>query len=142
VQYEAMPVVMFGRRRTVDVARVRYLIGDPLNCVVVIESAQKFSAGTNALASTWFGFGRLTAMLELGIFRFHVVESPLTWQKTFWTRPKLPKGQKFDTKEASINAARRIFPGRDFFPTPRCTTPSDGITDALLLAEYGRRLGL
>lgn len=146
MQYAPMPVMKFDRRNSVDVIALRELMdtlvsnqGDPF---VIIESAQKFSAGTNSLTSTWFGYGRITAMLELAGLPFHVVASPRTWQKEFWVRPKLPKGQKFDTKEASVNAAKRLFPGYDFLPTPRCSKPSDGITDAVLLAEWGRRRGL
>jgi hypothetical protein len=142
IMREPMPTMKFDRRNSTNVCVVRnmfLLIDRP---VVIIESAQKFSAGTNALTSTWFGYGRLTALLELDSIPFHVVASPRTWQKEFWTRPKLPKGQKFDTKEASINAAKRLFPGELFLPTSRCKKPSDGITDAVLLAEYGRRRGL
>lgn len=139
-----MPTTLHGRRKTVCVNRLWELIDnhDHKLCTVVIESAQKFSAGTNALTSTWFGFGRITALLEHNKIRHEIVSSPATWQKMFWSRPKLPKGVKFDTKEASISAARRLFPTHDFIPTKRSKKPSDGLTDAALIAEYGRRLGL
>ena len=149
-----MPTMKQGRRNNVDVRALSYLIGHTLDvlfdstqedCFVVIESAQKFSAGTNALTSTWFGFGRILAMLELEQWAHEVIESPRTWQGQFWKRPKLPKGQKFNTKEASVNAAARLWPKHDFRPIGksgrRVTTGVDGLTDAALLAEYARRLG-
>lgn len=140
----AMPTTLHGRRKTVCVKRLWELIDnhDTKIATVVVESAQKFSAGTNALTSTWFGFGRITALLELHKIRHEIIASPATWQKMFWTRPKLPKGVKFDTKEASIVAAQRLFPEHDFLATKRSKKPSDGLTDAALIAEYGRRLGL
>lgn len=137
-----MPTTLHGRRKTVCVNRLFEILDnhDLKLSTVVIESAQKFSAGTNALTSTWFGFGRITALLELQKIRHEIIASPVTWQKAFWSRPKLPKGQKFDTKEASINTAKRLFPQHDFIPTARSKKPSDGLTDAALLAEYGRRV--
>jgi hypothetical protein len=96
-----MPTMLHGRRNTVCVftlARILKRNADG-GTTVIIESAQKFSAGTNALTSTWFGFGRITALLEMEGYRHEIVKTPLTWQKAFWTKPKMPKGQKFDTKQ-------------------------------------------
>lgn len=146
LELKTMPVMPHGRRNTVDICVLKLYLSDMLinrgDTTVIIESAQKFSAGTNALTSTWFGFGRITAMLELLDYRHHVILTPLTWQKVFWTKPKMPKGQKFDTKAASVTAAKRLYPHQDFLPTQRCSKPSDGLTDAALIAEYGRRLNL
>lgn len=43
-------------------------------------------------------------------------------------------------KQSSILMAQRLFPGVNLLPTPRCTKPSDGMAEALLIAEYGRRV--
>ncbi len=43
-------------------------------------------------------------------------------------------------KAAALAYARRRFPRADLRATPRSWTPSDGICDALCLAEFGRRL--
>lgn len=146
-----MPTMKHGRRNSVDVRALRNILFENRNddqwpetdFFVVIESAQKFSAGTNALTSTWFGFGRIMALLELEGFPHEVIDSPLAWQKQFWRKPRLPKGQKFDTKEASINAATRLWPSHDFRPIGKSGRPvktgTDGLTDAALLAEWGRR---
>jgi len=137
-----MPNTLHGRRNTVEIRELESFIKTYVNATVIIESAQKFSAGTNALTSTWFGFGRITAMLELNGIRHEIIASPLTWQKAFWTKPKMPKEVKFDTKAASVAAAKRLFPGLSFLRSERCSKPHDGLTDAALIAEYGRRLNL
>ena len=144
INIACMPIMIHGRRNTVDINALSILLEsyEKDRTTVVVEAAQKFSAGTNALTSTWFGFGRITAMLELMKMRHEIIKTPITWQKTFWTKPKMPKGTKFDTKAASIAAAKRLFPAHDFLPTQRCSKPSDGLTDAALIAEYGRRLNL
>jgi hypothetical protein len=72
--------------------------------------------------------------------RTHEITSPLTWQKVFWTKPKMPKGRKFDTKAAALKAAKQLWPLQDWRKNSRCTTPHDGLVDAALIAEYGRRI--
>lgn len=75
------------------------------------------------------GFAWLLTALDIP---FQLVP-PRTWQKTM-----LQGEEDSDTKKRAINAALRLFPGVDLRRTPRCTTPHDGIAEALLLAEYGR----
>ncbi len=45
-----------------------------------------------------------------------------------------------DTKTKSILAASRLFPRVDLRRTARSKVAHDGLTDALLIAEFGRRL--
>jgi hypothetical protein len=52
---------------------------------------------------------------------------------------KMKKGPK-DTKAMSLVAAKRLFPNVDLRASERCKKPHEGIVDALLIAEYGRRL--
>jgi hypothetical protein len=42
-------------------------------------------------------------------------------------------------KNKSIEVAQRMFPDVSLMRTERCTKPHDGIAEALLMAEYGRR---
>lgn len=44
-----------------------------------------------------------------------------------------------DTKQRSIIAAQQLFPDVDLRRSPRCRKADDGIAEALLLAEFGRR---
>ena len=44
-----------------------------------------------------------------------------------------------DTKAMALVAAKRLFPGRDFKLSDRASKPHDGLVDALLMSEYGKR---
>ncbi len=61
--------------------------------------------------------------------------APQTWQKVMLAGT--PGG---DTKQRSILAAQRLFPTVSLLASERCRKPHDGIADALLIAEYGRRV--
>jgi hypothetical protein len=50
-----------------------------------------------------------------------------------------PKTKRIDTKAMSELACKRLFPDVKFTATDRCTKTHDGMTDATLIAEYGRR---
>jgi hypothetical protein len=102
---------------------------------VVIEKLQPMPlkmggsiANFNRGASTYLFIG-----LCLGMGIPYTMVSPRTWQ-----REMLTKGSK-DTKQDSILTASRLFPGVSLIPTPRSKKPSDGIADALLIAEWARR---
>lgn len=68
---------------------------------------------------------------------------PKTWQKDiFEGQVKIIKtGSKsaLDTKAMALEAARRLYPSVNLLASERSTKPHDGIIDALLIAEYGRR---
>lgn len=61
---------------------------------------------------------------------------PRVWQRAMLAGT--PAGA--DTKARSIVAAQRLFPAANLLATPRSRKPHDGMADALLLAEYGRRV--
>ena len=119
-------------------------------------------------AGTTFTFGgcfegvkALCAALNIPI----VLVAPKLWQKTMWqgvpehrkppkklTKKELERkaeGKKVrtpkaigsvDTKLMSRIAATRLFPNADFRKNNNCEVPHDGIVDAVLIAEYGRRI--
>lgn len=136
------PTKALGKGRMVDLFKLDIFLGsfeEPVT--VIVETAMKHSAGNLALCSTWFSFGMIRATLELREFRFHVI-TPQVWQKEFWTRPKLAKNQKFDTKAAALNAASQLWPRHDWTKSERAVKAHDGLVDAALIAEYGRRKNL
>ena len=137
---EAMPTLKVGKGREIDTFRVQTILKE-FPGTVIIEPAQKFSPGKMALCSTWFSFGIVLTVSKLTGRRFELINPP-KWQKAFWTRPKMPKGQKFDTKAAALAAAGRLWPAENWLKNQRCTTPHDGIIDAALIAEYARRANL
>ena len=81
--------------------------------------------------------GRALAVWEVALVAAKIpyeLVAPRTWQKVM--HAGTPEG---DTKERSIVAAKRLFPGVSLLPTTRCRKESDGMAEALLLMEYGRR---
>lgn len=60
----------------------------------------------------------------------------LIWQKEIWQGAT---SKSKNPKQVSKLVAKNLFPLANFRATPRCTTDHDGIIDALLIAEYGRR---
>lgn len=94
-------------------------------------------AGCRHSGST-FTFGRNFGVL-LGVVgavgcRYTLVK-PQAWQKVVWQGA----ADKLDPKEKSLIAAKRLFPGISFKATEKCKKDHDGLIDAVLIAEYGRR---
>lgn len=60
------------------------------------------------------------------------------WQKEIFGDMEviLNKKGKKDTKAMSIKRAQELYPDADLTPTERAKKPSDGIADALCIAEY------
>lgn len=82
--------------------------------------------------SSTFTFGTGYGMI-LGILRANGI-IPQNAKPSVWKR-KL--GVTAD-KQTSIHKAMKLFPNTSLLPTPRCRVPSDGLAEALLIAEYGR----
>lgn len=96
-------------------------------------------------AKSNFNFGRnfqavisVFDLVSSGNFEFL---KPKEWQKEIFGDMEviLNKKGKKDTKAMSIKRATELFPDADLTPTERAKKPSDGIADALCMAEYLRR---
>ena len=85
-----------------------------------------------------FTFGKYAGYVEACLAAAaiaHTFVTPVKWQNTMLVGVE----RKLDTKKRALIAARRIWPTEDFLATERSKKPHDGIVDAALLAEYGRR---
>lgn len=91
------------------------------------------SKSAKAAASMAGSFHALRGMIELCHYRWHRI-TPAAWQKAM-----IP-GAKGDTKQRALAAARMLWPDEKWLATDRCRIPHDGMIDAALIAEYGRRL--
>lgn len=69
----------------------------------------------------------------------HEAVHPSTWTKTMHAGTSIAGKGRQQAKARSLEAATRLFPGRDLRATPQSRKPHDGIVDAMLIAEYGRR---
>ena len=95
---------------------------------------QGASSGFNYGVGWGMWRGMLTALPHC---KWQVVP-PRTWQNLLLEG--VPHG-KGETKSASILVAKRLFGGGvSLKRTGRCRKDDDGMSDALLLAEYGRRI--
>lgn len=118
-------------------------------CVILeeVHSLHKMAASTNF--SMGHTLGIITGIIVASSYKLVMVQ-PKTWQKEIWVSseieylPKKPEQAKpsIDTKLTSMKAAHRIFPNADFRKSDRAKKPNDGICDAALIAEYGRRKNL
>jgi crossover junction endodeoxyribonuclease RuvC len=61
---------------------------------------------------------------------------PQAWQRT----QHVGTDSKLELKARSVQACQRLFPSISLLPTSRCRKPSDGMAEALLIAEHGRRV--
>jgi hypothetical protein len=59
-----------------------------------------------------------------------------TWRKAFGITGKDPAAKK----AAAITIAQRLFPGVNLRATPQCRKDDHNMAEALLMAEYGRRI--
>lgn len=80
-----------------------------------------------------FNFGQSVGYIKgvLEAFKIPYQEiTPQKWKKEFGLNSE---------KEASVEVCRKLFPEVSLLATPRCKKPHDGMSEALLMAEYARR---
>lgn len=95
---------------------------------------EKVGAMPHQGVRSMFNFGKSAGYIEgvlsaLGI-PYQLIP-PATWKKEFSLIGK--------DKRASIEVCHRLYPNVGLFPTERSRVCSDGMADALCMAEYGRR---
>lgn len=131
------------------------------NLTCVIEDVHSVY-GSSAKSTFNFGFnkGYLIGLLAANKIPYVLVQ-PKEWQKEIWTNSDMVINYKktliidkktreekeitrkeVDTKNTSINAAKRLFPHIDFRKSDRCKNLDDNKVDATLMSEYARRKNL
>jgi crossover junction endodeoxyribonuclease RuvC len=129
-----MPVCVFdnGKRRVDAKGLVEFIskCGIDPDAIWIEEVGARPGQGVTAMFSFGFGAGTL-----YGTFSVLCPEAsiqyvrPQKWQKEFWAEAE-------DTKAESIAVATTIY-GKEALIPEGARTPSDGISDALLIATYG-----
>jgi hypothetical protein len=104
------------------------------DAIVTIEKQYPMPMqGVTSQFTIGIGYGAIRGLLcGLGIVTKTVQAK--TWQKEFFKRDK-----EKTTKEQAIEALKEIYPHVDLFASERSTVPHDGIVDAVLISEYGKR---
>jgi len=140
-----MPVCKAGKGRMIHIVgfhkTLEKIISVSDRNIFVIENPGGHAPSAAGLRSMTYSFAvaeTIVSLLDANLS--YAAISSRKWQSQFWTRPTMAKGQKFDTKAAALAAADRIFPNQDWTANERCKKAHDGIVDAALLAEYGRRM--
>lgn len=132
----AMPVFAARRGRSVAIVSVAGwlddVVGEDPEVRFVIEQpgGTKSQKAAVSMANT---YGQLIAMMRLrGVVPIEI--TPQSWQKGMLG--KVPTGR---TKEYALRVATELWPGEDWLATSRSRVPHDGLVDAALIAEFGRR---
>lgn len=111
-----------------SVFRMLASTGKPIRaCIEQVHAMPK--QGVTSTFSFGEGFGWIKGVMDaLGISYQEV--PPQKWKREF--------GLNSD-KQTSIQVCKRLFPDADLRPTERSRVDSDGMAEALLMAEYARR---
>lgn len=100
----------------------------PLRCVL-----EKVNAMPGQGVVSMFNFGQNYGFIQ-GVLKAYRIPyelvTPQKWKKEFSCT---------SDKNTSIEVCKRLFPGVNLKATERCKKDHDGMAEALLLAEYGRR---
>ena len=100
----------------------------PLRCVL-----EKVNAMPRQGVVSMFNFGQNYGFIQ-GVLKAYSIPyelvTPQKWKKEFSCT---------SDKNTSIEVCKRLFPNVNLKATDRCKKDHDGIAEALLIAEYGRR---
>ena len=104
---------------------------DPADPFCVVEHVNAMPGqGVTSCFSFGQNFGFILGLLTAFRVPYELVR-PQKWKKEFSCT---------SDKNTSVEVAQRMFPGVDLRRTPLCKKPHDGIAEALLMAEYARRI--
>lgn len=117
-----------------DTLKTLIRLEDRLNVSVFLERAQAFRGqGISSTFNYGVGFG-FVQMAIVALQLPYTLVTPQRWQKVMFQGTD----SKLDPKARAAIAATRLA-GISFKATERSKKPHEGMVDAYLLAEYGRR---
>ena len=103
---------------------------NPSNCVAYVEHVHAMpNQGVSSTFNFGMNFGFIQGVLKAYGIPYELV-TPQKWKKEFSCT---------SDKNTSIEVCKRLFPSVNLKATDRCTKDHDGMAEALLIAEYGRR---
>lgn len=100
----------------------------------LIAAVEKVGAMPGQGVTSMFSFGQSFGFILGVLTAFGIgyqLVPPTLWKREF--------GLLHTEKQASVDVAKRLFPGVSLLPTERCRKESDGMSDALLLCTYAQR---
>lgn len=100
------------------------------NAIACVENVHAMpQQGVTSMFNFGKGFGWILGILDAYNVPYELV-TPQKWKKEFSVT---------GDKNSSIAVCKRLFPSVPLLPTERCRKDSDGMAEALLMAEYARR---
>lgn len=99
----------------------------------VVCCVEKVGAMPGQGVVSMFNFGHNLGFIEGVLQAYHIpyqLVPPQTWKKEF---------SLTSDKAKSIEVCQKLFPNVNLLATTRSRKPSDGIAEAVLMAEYARR---
>jgi len=104
--------------------------------LAVMEHVGAFPGqGVSSMFSFGYNAGAIEGCVSALRWPYQLVR-PQLWQKMM----HVGIHSAVDPKVKSLMAAKRLFPKESFLATTRSSKPHDGIVDAILMAEYARRI--
>jgi len=138
IELVPMPILQAANSKNeYDVNIIVDILKKYTNAVMIIEKAHAMPLLGTVQA---FSFGRCYGTM-LGIASALKIRVNIVHSKT-WQREMFRDINSDNTKQASILIAKQLFPEQSFLATERSKKPSDGLTDAILIATYGQRHNL
>ena len=145
VMSRTMPILSDGKSRVIDIGSLATLFAEigrhPDRQKFIVENPGGHAPSAAGLRSMTYSYAVIETLLVANKLQHHIVTAQ-RWQKQFWSRPQMAKGKKFNNKAAALLAAGKIWPAEQWLATERCRKAHDGMVDAALIAEYGRRQGI
>lgn len=135
----AMPVKKSRTGKEVDVRAFYQWVkihfrGQERKLVFILEEpgGSKSAAAAKSMAGS---FHALRGCFEAMGYRWERI-TPQSWQKVM-----IPGCKAGETKKRALARVSELWPSQNFIP-PGCRKPHEGVIDAALIAEYGRRKNL
>ena len=105
-------------------------IAQEYECICYLEHVHAMpNQGVSSTFNFGMNFGFIQGVLKAYSIPYELV-TPQKWKKEFSCT---------SDKNTSIEVCKRLFPNVNLKATERCRKDHDGMAEALLIAEYGRR---
>jgi Holliday junction resolvasome RuvABC endonuclease subunit len=133
-----MPTVKIGKGNKLDAKAISSWIKkcfteEMVRMVAIEEQRAMHKQGVTSTFTTGRGYGIIEGIVSALELPYEIVR-PIDWQKVMFRGS--PKGKG---KALSKSIAQQLFPNETFKKSDRCKNLHDGLTDAVLIAEYIRR---
>ena len=132
-----MPTKKVGTKKKVDLESLVAIFGKLArgNPFVCIEDTGGHAPSAAGLRSMTYSFSSVETLCVAFKMPYRAVLAR-KWQSEFW---KQPRGGKRDTKKLALISAKKMWSNQKWLENSRCRVAHDGLVDAALIAEYGRR---